>query len=969
MNRLYLLFILSVFFISNSPDMLAQRANRTVEKRLNTFFNNYSTSMAEIGKSRLRTTRINTNKRTLEIYVSTNFGCQPFTPENVKAIYRSVKQILPGPYNYYKLTIYADDQPIEELIPNALRNVKEYDEKRTWKDIDYTHEPWVKNLSRPYTCPKGLTNEHISLWQSHGRFFKQDSCKWMWQRPRLFCTTEDLFTQTFVVPYLIPMLENAGAVVFTPRERDWQRNEVIVDSDISSQGSIYAEGQNPQNLWQTSPIKGFAHLKQQYSDGENPFIAGTARIARASNRNQEETLAQWTPNIPETGRYAVYVSYQTFPESIPDAHYLVYHKGGITTFSVNQQMGGSTWVYLGTFDFAQGVSDSCKVVLTTQSKQAGIVCADAVRFGGGMGNIARGTTPETETVSGMPRYLEGARYQAQWSGLPYEVYSPSKGENDYTDDINARSHIINYLSGGSIYNPDEKGLKVPLDLNIAIHSDAGIDEEDGFVGTLGIYTTNYNNGKLATGISRYASRDLTDMVLTGLQRDISATHNINWHRRQMWNRNYSETRLPAIPSMILETLSHQNFQDMKLGHDPHFKFTVARSVYKSILKYEAIMHGRTYTVQPLPIEHFAIRFRGEYGTVELSWTPTIDPLEPTAKAENYVVYTRIGDGGFDNGELVNTTSLTKQLEPGIIYSFKVTAVNKGGESFPSEILTAYQAVQSEGEILIVNGFDRLSAPAIVETLNLQGFNLREDPGVPYGYTPAYCGEQTYFHKDGLGKETENGLGYSNDTWEGQMIAGNTFDYPYLHGKAFHAANPNYSFVSCSDEAVESGKIKLNDYDIVDLILGVELQPFSENMKQSITNYCQKGGNLIVSGSHLDRTTDLDFTRQVLKYTPAGNQLYSAASEIMGTGINFHIYRKANEHSYAVPAPARIEAVAPAFAAFAYVDGDYRYSAGIAYKGDDYRTFILGFPLESITDEQSRSHILSGAFNLFNTQHK
>ena len=41
------------------------------------------------------------------------------------------------------------------------------------------------------------------------------------------------------------------------------------------------------------------------------------------------------------------------------------------------------------------------------------LCADAVRFGGGMGNISRGGK-----TSGLPRYLEGARYAAQWSGFP-----------------------------------------------------------------------------------------------------------------------------------------------------------------------------------------------------------------------------------------------------------------------------------------------------------------------------------------------------------------------------------------------------------------------------------------------------------------------------------------------------------------------------------------------------------------------
>ena len=59
-----------------------------------------------------------------------------------------------------------------------------------------------------------------------------------WQRPAMFGTTEDLFTQTIVVPYLIPMLEKAGANVFTPRERDWQTNEIIIDNDDAVKNSF-----------------------------------------------------------------------------------------------------------------------------------------------------------------------------------------------------------------------------------------------------------------------------------------------------------------------------------------------------------------------------------------------------------------------------------------------------------------------------------------------------------------------------------------------------------------------------------------------------------------------------------------------------------------------------------------------------------------------------------------------------------
>ena len=48
--------------------------------------------------------------------------------------------------------------------------------------------------------------------------------------------------------------------------------------------------------------------------------------------------------------------------------------------------------------------------------------------------------------------------------------------------------------------------------------------------------------------------------------------------------------------------------------------------------------------------------------VELTWQPVADALEPTAVAEKYIVYTRIGDGDFDNGVLVDgITSLNVSI--------------------------------------------------------------------------------------------------------------------------------------------------------------------------------------------------------------------------------------------------------------------------------------------------------------------
>ena len=926
----------------------AQGLDGNVQERLQQFFAAYAHPKAKIGTCKLDSFRLDHERRKLDIYPSKTFGYQPFTPESVNDIYGQLKRLLPGPVNYYNMTIHTDGRTISELIPNHLQ--KKVDKTRIWKR-EHKGDAWVRNISRPYEVEEGLEGRHIALWQSHGKYYKHAKGTWEWQRPRLFTTNEDMFTQSFVVPFLMPMLENAGAVVFTPRERDWQRHEVIVDNDGAG---TYQEVKSRKGKWKTASQQGFAIKRRIYTDGQNPFDEGTARFAK-TEKKAEKAFAQWIPSIPETGRYAVYVSYRSLPESVSDAKYIVFHKGGTTEFLVNQQMGGGTWVYLGTFEFDKGTNDYGMVVLSNQSKQKGVVCADAVRFGGGMGNIAR----EGQT-SGLPRYLEGARYNAQWSGMPIEVYNRTEGKNDYNDDINTRSRMTNYVSGGSVYNPSEKGLGVPLEMTLGFHSDAGFSKEDEWIGTLGIYTTDFNEQRLNSGVSRYTSRDLTDMVLTGIQEDVSAKYGILWARRAMWNRNYSETRLPAVPSMILELLSHQNFADMKLGHEPDFKFTVARSIYKSILKYTATMHGTDYTVQPLPVTRFAIEESGKK-SFRLHWQGMIDPQEPSARPQGYIVYTRLGYGGWDNGTYVKGNSYTFEAEEGLVYSFKVTAVNKGGESFPSEILSAYHAKKSRGTVLIVNAFDRTSGPATIETPTHQGFDMARDPGIPYIYSASHCGAQLSFDRRGIGRETPDGLGYSGSELEGKLMAGNTFDYPFLHGKAIQAAG-GYSFVSCSDEAIEQSLVRMEDYPVVDIIFGAEKSTISTSLQGRMADYTKQGGNLMVSGSYLGSILPASVAQGVLKFAHGGAMWGVTSGQVYGAGTTLTFPTQPNEKTYAVPSPDCILPSGNAYSAFVYTPGNY--GAGIAYKGSDYRTFVLGFPFESIEGTEQRARVMKAALGVF-----
>lgn len=823
-------------------------------------------------------------------------------------------------------------------------------------DIQYRGKQWVSNASSLSQPSRGLQNRHISLWASHGRYFNNQKNVWEWQRPYIFCTTEDLFTQTIVVPYLIPMLQNAGANVFTPRERDWQPNEVIVDNDGETQG-IYFENNTGQK-WTDGGTTGFsAEGTKTLYGGSNPFTWGTTRKAKTSKI--PSCSISYQPLIPEDGKYAVYVSYPTLPKSVTDAEYTVIHKGIKTVFKVNQQMGGGTWVYLGTFDFSKGLSGENCVVLSNASNDKGYVTADAVRFGGGTGNISR-----NGMKSGLPRCLEGARYYAQWAGAPDSVYNSKQDTDDYKDDINARSNMTNWLAGGSCYVPGRAGKKVPLDLSLAVHSDAGYKQDlKSIYGSLSICTTNFHDGKLASGLSRDASKEFAGMLLEGMYDDLSAKYG-KWAKREIYDRNYSETRVPEIPSAIIETLSHQSFPDMIMAQDPNVKFTIARSIYKTILKFLSKLYDKSYTVSPLAPENVSLSFV-EDGVVEITWEGRNDPVEPSAAPAQYAVYTAAGNNGFDNGEPVKGNKIRIRLSPGVLYQFKVTAINKGGESFPSETLSAVCQPGAAKSVLIVNGFERLSAPEIIDDDAEQGFDMAQDPGVTYGLTVGWSGKQTNFDKSKAGTLGPKGLGFGGSELEGKFIMGNTFDYTAEHAKAILSTG-KYNVASASRQAVATGKVSLRDYFCIDYIAGLErytsqssvsYKAFPKSIQAKLTEYTRRGGNIIVSGAYInsDSQSDSDrsFMTNVLHVSPATK---TKSATVNGMGTQFDIYSELNPVHYAATSVDVVPAAAPAFCTLTYADGT---SACVAYPGKSYRTIAMGFPFECIKSDKKKATIMRG----------
>ena len=996
---LFLLFVL-LLSLSVYSQSVADVLRSDIARWVETLKPDYQ----QVGELRLERTRILPKKHSVEIYLNGAASYLLYRDTFINRLYKEAKTIVHRVYPKYDVVIYADKKELSFYIPNNCRKESLWDRHRFCKR---ELSPLVRNTSKPFVLTNGLVGRNIALWSSHGLYYNQQQDRWRWQRARLFSTVEDKLTLHYVLNFLLPMLENAGANVFLPQERDTQVDEVVVDNDASDFNSIYEE--SAPEKWILGGNSAFAPCQLISKLNDNPFKLGSYKFANVSK--SETASITWTPDIKKSGMYAVYVAYQSKENSVSDAHYTVYHKGGETSFVVNQKQGGGTWIYLGTFFFDKGTNSNFgSVKLTNKSaSETGVVTADAVRFGGGMGSVARKPASvqavnnynsqfnkkvqaspfvlkEEAEVSGLPRYLEASRYWLQMAGFDNCVFSRTQGVDDYIDDLFARGLWVNALNYGSVNAPDSVGLSIPIDLALGFHTDAGVKTNDTIVGSLGIFMAKEGNECFPNNQSRYASRDLSDMVLSEINNSIQKQFNKNWSIRGLWNKSYAEARVPQVPTMLLELLSHQNPTDIRYALDPHFQFTASRAIYKAIVKYLALQNKESYTIQPLPVNSFYIENKGG-DSIQLCWTPTVDSLSDAgALPTGYVVYTQCDESGFNNGFYTTDTTLVLPIKQDMLYQFKVTAVNAGGESFASEILSASISSKDTHTLLVVNGFDRLSSPDFFETTDYQGIGVKDDCGVPYQKSCFFTGNQYDFNKiNPWVSDDDPGFGASDALYEKQLVAGNTFDYTSVHGKAILKAG--YSFVSASRLAVERGLVDMKNYKLVDYIAGkqrttlvgldslnLKYKVISSIMQQRISDYCASGRALFLSGAYLAsdlyNASDICFLKNTLKVNknttlinPNGlvNRHYSSLTMLSDT---IRYCQKPSSDVYHI---ISADAFLPMFGAFPVLRyADNGTVAAVAYKGD-YRLWVMGFPFEVILSPRKQQDLMLDVLNFLITE--
>ena len=360
-----------------------------------------------------------------------------------------------------------------------------------------------------------------------------------------------------------------------------------------------------------------------------------------------------------------------------------------------------------------------------------------------------------------------------------------------------------------------------------------------------------------------------------------------------------------------------------------------------------------------------------------------------------MVLERIDRGAFVEVAVVREPQYKVRISDNKIHSYKVVAMNQGGRSFDSEVLSLGVAPASKGTVMVVNAFTRISGPdsfALGEGDSCYaGFLNDKDSGVPYKYDISHIGSQFEFRRNLPWRDDDAaGFGGSHSNYENKVIAGNTFDYPYLHGEAIMAAG--YSFVSTSVKAVEQG-IDLGGYCAVDIIAGKQKEIrvgrgavpnryklYSAALMDALRAYTAAGGNVMLTGAYVasdvwDGITsgkaEQDFASRVLGYNwrvgraATQGKFYTVASPYreFAYGSEYEFCQTLNEEVYCVESP---DGVIPADdkgkTIFRY--GENNIPAGIAADMGVYRTVVMGMPFEIIRSAESRNLLMQSVLKFF-----
>jgi len=740
----------------------------------------------------------------------------------------------------------------------------------------------------------------VFLSPGHGWVYSSALNRWATQRGNSYGLIEDHSNGEAVFLHLARYLHNAGANVWPCRERDMNPHMVIIDNtDAAPDFSV-------SGTWTNSTGAGTWY-------GTNYKYAATSTT--------ETAVATYAPSFPTDDEYAVYVWTPSAGNRSTAATVRVNHTGGTTTHLINMQQDGNTWRFLGLYHFAAGrdVPRGSVQISNVGSDPSTYVIADAVRFGGGMGDYVDGGK-----VSGFPRWEESGMYYGVFMG---HVTTPlgsvnampryAKWENESWED--------------SIY--------------ISWHSNATGSSAVGHGTDVYVYGPNGPPSPFSQFSGVAGSNTLAVRIRDEIVNDLRiAWNDPNWPGRlyTAWFGELNPSNNDEMPGVLIEVAYHDNELDANSLVDPRFRDMVSRAVYQAVVKWWYHDHDGpsstpaiNATLLPEPPTHLAVRNLGD-GTVRVSWRP---PPSNSGNgllgdpATGYRVQVSQDGLGFDEGTPTTSTQMDLTgLPVGAIRYVRVVATNQGGQSFPSEIGAVRVSASGTSPLLIVNGFDRMDRWMLLE----------EDD--PYSANPMRRERP----------KRMNHYGYSRTYAAALQPTGLAFDY-------------------CANEAVRDNDVTLPPYTAVIWQLGKEsvADATFEPLEQTrVGVYLLGGGKLFVSGSEIGYDlvgygNGVGFYNNILKAAyvadSAGTYFVEPAAGSIFDGIGEFSFDNGST-IYNVNSPDVVAANGGSVVSMNYVGG-VGGGAAVVYDGT-YQMVYLGFPFEAITSDTSRLAVMICVLNFF-----
>ena len=738
--------------------------------------------------------------------------------------------------------------------------------------------------------------------------------------------------------YFAELAWKAGATVVPFRPVGYQTNEVVldnVDTNSGPSGQVTYGGTWADTTQTTLYYGAVGEVGYRYA---NANTTGTT------------AWAIYRPDLPAAGYYPVY-TWVRYGSDRANQLYRVYHSGGVTDVRVDHNQVGLGWVWLGNYHFAAGTTGSVNISNYDPAGAGEVVIADAIRFGNGMGDTSRGAAG----LSGFESELESSRFwtiKSMGVGFSTALYDLA-GYNDYDDNIGQPARMAANMCRTN-------GWERWRRLYVGYHSNANANPTvrgvwalgDSRLATNAAYAAYYGGQtNLGMSMAKRVHTNLSVGVTAGVIPSWSSSfrsYTYDFTYGEIYNSYNSTNVYRLMDTTILEVAFHSSPDDATVMKTPAGREWIARATVQGIVDHLSQYYAdSTVPAAYAPDAPVTVKAANSAsGAVTVTWTMAATNRASGDAPTGFVIYSSEDGKGFGNPVAVSGGATRSQvlsgLTAGATLFFRVCATNSGGESANSPLAgVRVSANGARADVLVVDGFKRNDA-----TL------------APTRYVA-------------------NGLVYGNMALvRPRMI--NSRDYVKEHGLALAGAGRTFDSLDAADVTAAI----LTNYSKVVWMLGEEStadETFSSAEQAAVSNYLAAGGRLMVSGAEIGwdlGRAGVSSAGDVAFFTNTLRTLYSsdsgATSNITATatgilsGISLRFnYTNLLSDIYAANYPDVLAAGSGAAVAAVYgTSAGGASGAAIQYSNATYRTFVMGFPFETILEESNRISVMTEVMDFF-----